>query len=85
MLLLRDQVTVGRATSDATWEICLQDPSVSRPHARLELVDQVWLVRDLGSANGTTVGNIAVTEKGRPLRDGDVISFGASVVVFRVG
>ncbi len=25
-------VRVGRATSKADWEICLQDPSVSRPH-----------------------------------------------------
>lgn len=84
LLLLRERVTVGRATSNADWEICLQDLSVSRPHARLELAEDVWLVRDLGSANGTSVNNVPVTEKGRALRDGDVISFGATMAVFRV-
>ena len=35
--LLLSKVTIGRATNKADWEIGLQDPSVSRPHARLEL------------------------------------------------
>jgi pSer/pThr/pTyr-binding forkhead associated (FHA) protein len=83
-LLLR-QVTVGRATSNATWEIGLQDPSVSRPHARLELIDQTWVVFDLGSSNGTLVNGTAVNEKGRALRDGDTIAFGATMILFRGG
>lgn len=85
LLLLRDRMTIGRATASSDWEICLQDPSVSRPHARLELIDGVWLIRDLGSANGTLVNNRPVNEKGRALRDGDVITFGQTVTVFRVG
>jgi pSer/pThr/pTyr-binding forkhead associated (FHA) protein len=83
--LLLNKVTVGRATSKADWEIGLQDPSVSRPHARLEMVDSNWLLFDLGSANGTLVNNTAVNEKGRPLRDGDIITFGATIVLFRAG
>ncbi|MDZ4765682.1 MAG: FHA domain-containing protein [Chloroflexota bacterium] len=83
--LLLNSVTVGRATSKADWEICLQDPSVSRPHARLELVDNVWVIYDLGSANGTMVNGTSVTEKGRGLRDGDVITFGTTVALFRGG
>ncbi len=83
--LLRSKVHVGRAIASADWEICLQDVSVSRPHARLELIDGVWTVSDLGSANGTRVNNVPVTEKGRALRDGDLIAFGGSLVVFRVG
>jgi pSer/pThr/pTyr-binding forkhead associated (FHA) protein len=83
--LLLSSVTVGRATSKADWEICLQDPSVSRPHARLELVDNVWVIYDLESANGTMVNGTPVTEKGRPLRDGDVITFGTTVALFRGG
>lgn len=81
--LLLNKVTVGRATSKADWEIGLQDPSVSRPHARLEMIESNWMVFDLGSANGTLVNNTAVNEKGRPLRDGDILTFGATIVLFR--
>ncbi len=81
--LLVNKVTVGRATSKAAWEVALQDPAVSRPHAQLELIDNVWVIRDMGSANGTLVNNSAVSEKGRHLRDGDLISFGATLVLFR--
>lgn len=83
--LLLKKVTVGRATSKADWEIGLQDPSVSRPHARLELMDGNWVAFDLGSANGTLVNNVQINEKGRPLRDGDILTFGATIVLFRAG
>jgi pSer/pThr/pTyr-binding forkhead associated (FHA) protein len=78
-------ITVGRATSKADWEICLQDPSVSRPHARFEQHDGTWILYDLGSANGTLVNGTPVTEKGRALRDGDVVTFGATLTLFRAG
>jgi len=83
--LLLNKVTLGRATSKSDWEVGLQDPSVSRPHARLEMIDNNWVVFDLGSANGTLVNNTAVNEKGRPLRDGDILTFGATIVLFRAG
>lgn len=81
--LLLNKVTVGRATSKASWEVALQDPAVSRPHAQLELIDNVWVIRDMGSANGTLVNNSPVSEKGRHLRDGDLIAFGGTLVLFR--
>ncbi|MDL1901095.1 FHA domain-containing protein [Anaerolineae bacterium CFX9] len=81
--LLLSKLTIGRATSKADWEICLQDPSVSRPHARLEMVDNTWIIYDLGSANGTSVNGTPVTEKGRALRDGDVLMLGATLALFR--
>lgn len=81
--LLLNKLTIGRATSKADWEICLQDPSVSRPHARLELEDSTWILYDLGSANGTSVNGTQVTEKGRGLRDGDVLTLGATLALFR--
>ena len=76
-------MTIGRATSKADWEICLQDPSVSRPHARLELIDTNWVLTDLGSANGTLVNGTPVNEKGRVLHDGDMIAIGGTVAQFR--
>jgi pSer/pThr/pTyr-binding forkhead associated (FHA) protein len=83
--LLLNAVTVGRATSKATWEIGLQDPSVSRPHAKLEQFENAWVVTDLGSANGTLVNGAPVNEKGRVLKDGDLIAFGSTLVLFRAG
>ena len=81
--LLMKTVTVGRATSKATWEVALQDPSVSRPHAQLEYVNGGWVIRDMGSANGTLINDTPVSEKGRHLQDGDIITFGGTLVLFR--
>jgi pSer/pThr/pTyr-binding forkhead associated (FHA) protein len=81
--LIQDSMTVGRATSRADWDICLSDPAVSRPHARLDRIDEAWVVTDLGSANGTLVNGTPVNEKGRVLRDGDTITFGATPALFR--
>lgn len=81
--LLAKLITVGRATANADWDISLADPSVSRPHARLEYVNQNWVIYDLGSSNGTLVNDVAVTEKGRVLRDGDVLLLGKTKALFR--
>ena len=83
--LLLNRVTIGRATSKANWDIALQDPSVSRPHAQLEMVNNVWTISDLGSANGTMVNGASITEKGRMLRDGDLIALGTTLMLFRAG
>lgn len=82
--LLLNHVTIGRATSKADWEICIQDQSISRPHARLEKLDDHWVLYDLGSANGTTVnGTPLLNEKGRVLHDNDMIAMGATILQFR--
>jgi pSer/pThr/pTyr-binding forkhead associated (FHA) protein len=83
--LLLNELTVGRATSRANWEIALQDPSVSRPHARLELHSGNWHIIDLESANGTLVNGKPVIQGGQQLRDGDIVAFGATLALFRVG
>ncbi|MCK6580316.1 MAG: FHA domain-containing protein [Anaerolineae bacterium] len=83
--LLTNTITVGRATVKADWEVSLQDPSVSRPHARMEFRDDSWVLSDLGSSNGTLVNGTPINEKGRVVKDGDVITFGGTVTVFREG
>lgn len=84
--LLLSKITIGRATSNADWQVCLQDPSVSRPHARMELFDRKnWVIFDMGSSNGTVVNGTPVSEKGRELSDGDVIMLGATKMLFRAG
>jgi pSer/pThr/pTyr-binding forkhead associated (FHA) protein len=82
--LLANQITIGRATISAGWEVLLQDPSVSRPHARLERRGMDWYVFDLGSSNGTRINqSIDVNEDGYKLRDGDTIELGGSMLLFR--
>jgi len=83
--LLLEQVTIGRATNNATWEVLLQDPSVSRPHARLEKRGDHWYIVDLGSANGTKVNTKVVDHTGYGLADGDTLELGRSLLLFRTG
>ena len=84
--LLLDDIRVGRATTTATWEILLQDPSISRPHARLKRINGQWHLYDLKSSNGTSVNNVTVDERrGFILNDGDIITLGGAVLLFRAG
>jgi pSer/pThr/pTyr-binding forkhead associated (FHA) protein len=67
-------VNVGRADYN---DIVIADPSVSTTHAKLQRRDDVWVLSDLGSTNGTfvegepVVGETALTP-GTTLRFGDV-------------
>jgi pSer/pThr/pTyr-binding forkhead associated (FHA) protein len=76
-----DRVTIGRrANNDVplAW-----DARVSRVHAALERVGDDWAVMDDGlSHNGTWVNGERVAGR-RRLGDGDTISVGATLVVFR--
>jgi hypothetical protein len=54
----------------------LADESVSRAHAELRHLDDRWLVRDLGSMNGTWVNDSRITTTVR-VRPGDRVAFGA--------
>lgn len=83
--LLLDTVTIGRATSSATWEVMLQDASVSRPHARLTRENGRWAIVDLNSSNGTRVNAIEVKDTPRWLNDGDTLELGNAMLVFRSG
>jgi hypothetical protein len=70
---------VGR--SDAS-EIVLNDPSVSRTHAVIELSGEQARLRDLGSTNGTFLnGRRVETER---LQDGDELRFGNTRMRFEV-
>ncbi|GAA1600510.1 MULTISPECIES: DUF1707 and FHA domain-containing protein [Kribbella] len=54
----------------------LGDVTVSRFHAELRYVEDGWLLRDLGSMNGTCVNDLRITTTVR-VRPGDRVSFGA--------
>lgn len=44
--------TIGR---DDSCELQIIDPMISRQHARVECVDDGWIIKDLGSANGLII------------------------------
>ncbi|MDT0344138.1 DUF1707 and FHA domain-containing protein [Streptomyces litchfieldiae] len=71
-------LVIGRATGSG---LRLNDSSVSRHHAQLSSAGLGWLLRDLGSANGTWVNGRRVIDA-VPVRPGDHVRFGA--VAFRL-
>ena len=62
--------TVGRADHA---DIRVNDPSLSRLHARIDYVADDPVVADLGSTNGITVNGTA--QMTAPLYAGDIIKF----------
>src|SRR6202008_4535403 len=73
-------VTFGR---DPANQVHLNDFSVSRRHCVIARDGGQYMVRDLGSHNGTLVNGTAVDE--RPLANGDRIAVGGSVFQFCTG
>lgn len=71
-------VTIGRA---ATNRIVLRDDICSRNHCEVFFVDDNWVVRDLGSRNGTLLGRKQVLGD-EPLEEGDRIRIGACELIF---
>jgi len=77
-----EAMVIGRASQNATWDVKLNDRTISRPHARIEHKGSACSLSDLGSANGTMVNNLFVIEPVL-LRDGDEIKMGETVIIFR--
>jgi pSer/pThr/pTyr-binding forkhead associated (FHA) protein len=63
-------------------EIRVDEPLVSRSHARLEKRGEAWVVVDLGSTNYTRVNGNRIGEA--ELEDGDEVRFGRARCVFRL-
>jgi adenylate cyclase len=76
-LELRDDkvVAIGRAR-DA--DVHIDDPSLSRRHCEIRKVEGQWLLKDLGSFNGTYCNDGMVSEHW--LRHGDRIQLGLTVL-----
>jgi diguanylate cyclase (GGDEF)-like protein len=65
---------------DLKCDICVDDPSVSRFHARFQPDGDGYKVIDLQSTNGTSVNRVRVQE--RKLNDGDDLRFGNCIYRF---
>ena len=69
---------IGRENDN---DLVLEDPDVSSYHAKIEQVDGLWRLRDLGSTNGSALNG----QPGRDsamLSEGDVIQTGSKRFVF---
>jgi hypothetical protein len=78
--LLGTSSTVGR-TSDN--DIPVNARAVSRRHARIDMTGEGYVLKDLGSGNGTFVNDERIEE--RLLKNGDHVRFGTEKFVFRGG
>lgn len=65
-------------------DLQVDDDSVSRRHAELVVNGREIIVRDLGSANGTTVNGAPISED-TILNVGDIIQFGIVELMFETG
>jgi hypothetical protein len=73
--LLEAHLVIGRSSA---CQLVLAHDTVSRRHAELRIEGGCWLLRDLGSSNGTWVNGRRVVEA--EVRPGDLIHLGAAEI-----
>ncbi len=73
-------ISIGRDPSN---DLVLSDSMVSRRHAILEQRDDIFVLRDNNSANGTLVNGDKVDAE-KTLRDGDLVAIGSSRLLFQL-
>ncbi len=71
ILIDRKTTTIGRLPG---CDIRLDDQSASRLHAEIRRSEAKYLIKDLGSTNGTLLNGVPIELA--PLRDGDIIAIG---------
>jgi pSer/pThr/pTyr-binding forkhead associated (FHA) protein len=71
-------VNIGRAEFN---DVVIADPSVSTSHAKLQRRDDVWVLSDLGSTNGTFVEGERLSGE-VALGPGTTVKFGEVAVLF---
>ena len=77
---LRGETHLGRDRSN---NLVVSDQKVSRHHASLTLVDDIYIINDRGSANGTYLNGVLITQPIR-LKDKDHIKMGDTHFFFTV-
>jgi len=73
-------VTVGRSEQS---DVTIDHNTVSRQHAVIKLEEQQFRLYDMGSTNGTFVGDTRVREP-VDLEDGMTVKFGEKVFIFKI-
>lgn len=77
---LDSPVIIGRAPDCS---IAIHDAQLSRHHCAIEPFGGGWVLRDLGSKNGTFINNEFV--RSQLLREGDVVRIGKTRIIYRTG
>lgn len=77
--LSRLRITLGRSARN---DVCVPDPFASRVHAEVRCEGDIYVLQDLGSANGTFY-NGARVEAPAPLSTGGRIRIGETEIVFQ--
>jgi len=61
-------------------DLAVANPKLSRTHAKIERYDDVYLLSDYDSSNGTKLNDFDVTEPTK-LKDGDSIDLGGGLII----
>jgi pSer/pThr/pTyr-binding forkhead associated (FHA) protein len=78
---LGENNVLGRST---TASVRLADREVSRKHSQIDFENGDYVLRDLGSSNGTYLNGKRIFAPS-PLSDGDEVLIGTSKMEFRIG
>ena len=76
-----DEATIILGRSSAC-DLTVDDPSCSRQHAAIELADDGYKIRDLGSTNGIKLNGEKVRGKLVPIVYGDRFALGRNLFIF---
>lgn len=79
-MITRWETSIGRSNA---CDIVLDYPSVSRFHAVIAKHKKGWVITDTNSATGTMINNHPITEP-TVVEDGQEVSFGGFILVFRI-
>src|SRR5262245_29223806 len=73
-----EHVRIGRGRSN---DVIIHDNEVSREHCELARVDNYYLLKDVGSSNGTFVNGQRVDDEGWLLKSDCIIEIGDSITM----
>ncbi len=75
----KDEITIGRLKSS---DIHINNPAVSKQHARIIKKQDNYLIEDLKSTNGIYLNTVRIIS--RYLKDGDIINIGIHTLVVNI-
>ncbi|HEY5536544.1 MAG TPA: VWA domain-containing protein [Ignavibacteria bacterium] len=74
----RGEITIGRTVG----ELIINDDTVSRRHAGVYFIEGTYIVRDLGSTNGTFINGQRISHS--KINSGDILKVGSVDILFKI-